>query len=232
MNDVDEAIAMITAGTTILQDENETANAIKVLSMRLRGTSAKELEDAGEDTDGLLENASKLQSTIKKLTAVGGKEGVSIVNTDTGAYKSTYEILLEISEVWDEITDANKAALLESIAGKVRANAAAAILSNGDLLKEAYVASTESAGATAEAMEVTMNSIESHISMFQQATQTMWQNEMSSDFIKGFVDLGTAIMKVVDNVGLLSTAFIGIAGYLSATGQGRHIKQRVLIKYA
>ena len=81
-------------------------------------------------------------------------------------------------------------------------------------------------------MEVTMNSIESHISMFQQATQTMWQNEMSSDFIKGFVDLGTAIMKVVDNVGLLSTAFIGIAGYLSATGQGRHIKQRVLIKYA
>lgn len=117
-NDVDEAIAMITAGTTVLQDEAETANAIKVLSMRLRGTSSKELEEAGEDTEGLLENASKLQATIKKLTAVNGKEGISIVNTDTGAYKSTYEILLEISEVWDELTDANKAALLEKIAGE------------------------------------------------------------------------------------------------------------------
>lgn len=231
-NDVDEAIAMITAGTTVLQDEMETANAIKVLSMRLRGTSSKELEDAGEDTDGLLEDASKLQATIKKLTAVNGKEGVSIVNTDTGAYKSTYEILLEISEVWNELTDANKAALLEKIAGKVRANAAAAILSNGDLLEDAYKASTEAAGATAEAMEVTMTSIEARVSLFNQSVQTMWQNEMSSDFIKGFVDLGTAIVKVIDKIGLLSTALAGIAGYFGAKGQGRHTKQRVLIKYA
>ena len=115
---------------------------------------------------------------------------------------------------------------------KVRANAAAAVLSNGDLLKEVYEASVNSAGATASAMEVTMNSIESRISLFNQAVQSMWQSEMSSEFIKGFVDLGTAIVKVVDHVGLLSTALAGISGYFGLKGQGRHTKQRVFIKYA
>lgn len=81
-------------------------------------------------------------------------------------------------------------------------------------------------------MEVTMTSIESRISLFNQAVQTMWQNEMSSDFVKGFVDAGTAIVKVIDKLGLLSTALMGISGYFGAKGQGRHTKQRVLTKYA
>ena len=77
-----------------------------------------------------------------------------------------------------------------------------------------------------------MTSIESRISLFNQAVQTMWQNEMSSDFVKGFVDAGTAIVKVIDKLGLLSTALMGISGYFGAKGQGRHTKQRVLTKYA
>ena len=58
-----------------------------------------------------------MYATIKKLTKTkDNPEGVSIL-TDTGAYKSTYEILLEISKVWKDITDINQAAILETIAG-------------------------------------------------------------------------------------------------------------------
>ena len=82
-------------------------------------TSASELEAAGEDTEGLIEDAAKLYSTIKKLTTTqSNPEGVSIL-TNTGDFKSTYEILLEISKVWDDLNDKSQASLLETIAGKI-----------------------------------------------------------------------------------------------------------------
>ena len=90
--------------------------------MRIRGTSTKELEKAGEETDGLIENTSKLYSKIKALTAVGGKEGISILGDD-GRYLSTYQILTKIADRWEEITKAgNDSALLELIAGECLAS--------------------------------------------------------------------------------------------------------------
>lgn len=77
-----------------------------------------------------------------------------------------------------------------------------------------------------------MNSIESRINLFKQATETMWQNTISSDFIKGVVDFGTAIVKLTDKVGLLSVALAGVFGFFGAKGQGRHTNQRVSTKYA
>ena len=70
--------------------------------MRLRGTSVSELEEAGEDTTGVVASKSKLRSKIKTLS------GVDIL-TDTGAYKSTYQVLLEISKVWKDMSDVDQA---------------------------------------------------------------------------------------------------------------------------
>ena len=231
-NTLDESLALITAGTTILQNEDETASALRTISLRLRGTKSSELEAAGEDTDGAIEDISKLYKIVKEMTSVNGGKGVEIFNTDTGAYKSTYEILLEISKVWDEMTDLQQAGILETIAGKTRSNAAAAILSSSEILEEAYQASTESAGVAAEKMDIYLNSIESHIAEFKQATSVLWENTLGTDLIKGFVDLGTVIVKITDKVGLFSVALAGAFGILGAKGQGRHTNQRVSTKYA
>ena len=80
----------------------------------------------GEETDGVVESVSKLQSKVKAIS------GVDIL-TDTGAYKDTYTIIKELAEVWDDIgkTDPKgQAALLELLAGKNRSNAMAAMLTN------------------------------------------------------------------------------------------------------
>ena len=87
------------------------------MSMRLTGTSASKLQEAGEDVDGLIEDGSKLRKTIMELTKTEeNAQGVDIL-TKTGDYKSTYEILLEIQKVWDDLTSQKRAALLESMAG-------------------------------------------------------------------------------------------------------------------
>ena len=108
-NDINESIALLTAGNAALQDASTVASSLRVVSMRLRGTSSKELMDAGEETDGLIEDASKLRKTIMELTKTADKPmGIDIL-TKTGDYKSTYEILLEIQKVWDDLTDQKRA---------------------------------------------------------------------------------------------------------------------------
>ena len=97
-NSYQEAVSLIAAANKVVQDPNSVGAALRTISLRLRGTSTKELEEAGEDTEGTITSKSKLRSKIKTLS------GVDIL-TDTGAYKSTYQILLEISKVWEKLSD-------------------------------------------------------------------------------------------------------------------------------
>lgn len=106
-NSLDEAIAMGTTITEITGDASEAGNTLKVLSMRLRGAST-EIENAGESTDGMAESTSKLREKILALTNVAGNGGFDIM-ADADNFKSTYEIMQGISEVWNDISDVNQA---------------------------------------------------------------------------------------------------------------------------
>lgn len=66
----------------------------------------------GEETDNLASSTSKLRNEIKQLT------GVDIM-LDNNTYKSTYQIMLEISKVWDKLSDVSQAAVLEKLAGEI-----------------------------------------------------------------------------------------------------------------
>lgn len=182
--------------------------ALRTISLRLRGTSTKELEEAGEDTTGVVESKSKLRTKIQGYT------GIDIL-TDTGAYKSTYEILLEISKVWDDLTDQDRAGLLELIAGKTRSNTAAAILSNTKDLEAAYKSAMEAEGSALAENEKYLDSIQGRIDLFNNSIQTMWSNTLNSDVVKFFVNLGTSLVKIVDKFGLINTLVFGLMSYFT-----------------
>lgn len=71
------------------------------MSMRLRG-SKTDLESAGLDADGMATSVSKLRDEIKSLS------GVDIMENDD-TFKSSYDILMNIGEVWDKLSDVNQA---------------------------------------------------------------------------------------------------------------------------
>ena len=101
-NSYEEAVALIASANRVVQDPNSVGAALRTISLRLRSTSTEQLEEAGEDTVGAITSKSKLQSKVKGLT------GVDIL-TDTGSYRSTYDILLDISKVWKDISDIDQA---------------------------------------------------------------------------------------------------------------------------
>ena len=65
-NSYQEAVSLIAAANKVVQDPNSVGAALRTISLRLRGTSTKELEEAGEDTEGTITSKSKLRSKIKK----------------------------------------------------------------------------------------------------------------------------------------------------------------------
>lgn len=70
-----------------------------------------------EETEELDDTLVNIKGDVYELT--GGK--VSIME-DEDTYKSTYQVLKEISQVWDELSDKNQAQLLDKLFGKTRAN--------------------------------------------------------------------------------------------------------------
>ena len=214
-NSYEQAVAMIASANRVVQDPNSVGAALRTISLRLRGTSTKELEEAGEDTDGVITSKSKLRGKIKGYT------GIDIL-TDDGAYKSTYDILLEISKVWDDLTDQDRAGLLELIAGKTRSNTAAAILSNTKDLEAAYKSAMEAEGSALEENKKYLDSIQGRIDLFNNSIQTMWQNTIDSEIVKLIVDAGTGLVKIVDKLGLIQTLVMGLMTYWSVfKKQGR-----------
>lgn len=208
-NDINQSIALITAGNIVAQDPESVGNAIKVLSLRIRG-SKTDLAEMGESTDDLATSTSKLRSEIKALT------GVDMMLNDE-QYKSTYQILLEISEVWDSLTDVSQANVLEKLAGKTRSSVVAGLLQNSETLKEVYEDSVNSEGSALKENERYMESIAGHIDVVKNKWQSLWDNGVNKDFINFFIDLAGLFLDMANNLGLLKTALILVAGAMGVT---------------
>jgi TP901 family phage tail tape measure protein len=101
-NNLEQATALVAAANKVVQDPNSVGSALRTISLRLRGTSVKVLEQLGEETEGVVESTSKLQDKIKALS------GIDIL-TSTGEYKDTYTILKEIGTVWEDMSDIDQA---------------------------------------------------------------------------------------------------------------------------
>lgn len=225
-NDLDQSIALITAGNIITQDPESVGNAIKVVSMRLRGAKT-ELEEAGEETDGLVESTSKLQDKIMALT------GVDIM-IDDSTFKSTYEILLEISKVWDDLSDVNRASLLEVIAGKTRGSVVAGLIQQGDTLESAYQDSQGAEGSALKENERYLESIQGHLDKLSNQWQKIWVSDLTRETMNWFIDKITGLLKIVEKIGIVWTTVI-TAGIITAGkalvktyASGGRVKQRYL----
>lgn len=208
-----------------------------MISLRILGTedAKDELASLGEDVDDfVVQTKSKLDETIRNYTAVASNEfkGVSVLD-DNGNYRSTYEILRDISQVYQEILEADKKAgtnrgqaLLEVIAGKNRSNVAASILQNPELLTSVYKSSLESQGSAQEELEKQLESIEGHINQLTNAWHKLWINDNNREVINFFLDLAKSILDIIDEVGVLNTLLFGGGGIFAAIqsfkGNGRH----------
>lgn len=229
-NDLNEAVSLTTAGNAITQDPSKVGAGLRTISLRLVGTEAakQELSDLGEETDGMITTVSKLRDTIKSATAAATEDGKGFDILDAnGNYKSTYEIMQGLADLYDNIVAKDKEfgtnnlnLLLETIAGKNRSNIAASILQNGEMLKSVYEDAQNSEGSAEQELNSYLDSIDGKIAQLQNRVQEFWFKVIDSETIKNGIDLLTTLTKgatdFVDTVGVLPTIITGITTVLSA----------------
>ena len=220
-NSLDESIALVAAANNVVQDPEKVGTTIKTVSMYLRAAKT-EAEEAGESTEGMAESVSKLRKEILALTS-----GRVDIQLDENTFKSTYQILKELSKVWEDLTDITKANILEMIGGKRNSNAVASLLNNFADAEAVLEVAMNSAGSALNENEKYLDSINGKVAQFQAVFEKLSASFVNSGFIKGVVDGGTAILEIltaiIDKLGsfptLISAITAAITAYSGAKGK-------------
>ena len=109
-NTLSESAGLITATTSVTQDATSAGTAWRTVALRI--TAAKQqLEEAGLDTDGMVESTATLRDYMMQVA------GVDILDSTGKNFKSTYKIMEELSQVWDKLSGLEKNGILDKIAG-------------------------------------------------------------------------------------------------------------------
>ena len=200
-NTLDESLALVTAANEVVQDPDVVGTWAKTLTMYLRAAKT-EAEEAGVETEGMANSVSELRDSVLQLTG----NRVDIMQDDS-TFKSTVQIMREIANVYDSMTDLDQAALLELLSGKRQANTTAALISNWETVEKAIVSSENAFGSADKENETYMNSIEGRLAQFKAQFEATSVSVLNSDLVKGVVDTGSgflgAIQWLTENLGTI-----------------------------
>ena len=207
-NTLDESIALITAANTVVQNPEAVGTAFKTISMRIRGAKT-ELEEAGLETDGMVESTAKLREEILALS------GVDIME-DANTFKSTYQIMDELATKWKDLTDIQQASITELIAGKRQGNIVSSLMTNFDVARDALNTSLESSGSAMVEHGKWSDSLEARLNKLKATWQSFAQSFLNSDGLKGGIDALRVLVGLLDglvkNFGTLGTIALGVIG--------------------
>jgi len=188
-NTMNEALGLITAANLIPQNAENTANALKVLSLRIRNSKTA-LQAMGEEVDDLSTSTSKLRKEIKGLT------GVDIMK-DNSTYKSTAQIIKEIGAVYSTLDDVSQANVTEILAGKTRASVLSGLLENYQVIDEVIKDAENAEGSAERENQKAMDSISGRIKLLTSQFQEFWKVVLEDDGVKKFISLLTKLSGVL-----------------------------------
>lgn len=189
---MEESIGLVAAMNAVIQNPDSVGTTLKTMTMYLRAAKT-EAEEAGESTDGMASSVSKLREELKSLT--GGKVDI-MLNDDE--FKSPFEIIEDLSKVWNELTDVNRSNILNLIGGKRNANAISALIENFDDARSAMEAASNSMGSAFSENESYLDSINGRLAKMQATFQNISQNVLSSGLTKFVLSVADGLLQVVN----------------------------------
>lgn len=204
--DFEKSAALFAATNASLQNAETTGTMWKTVSARIRGATT-ELEEMGEETDGLAQGLSKYREEIKALS------GVDIMK-DENTYKDMYDIFVQLAEVWDNMEDVSQSRVAEILGGTRNTSGIMSTITNIKDAIGAYSSAMDSAGTATEANNIYMDTTKAKVGELKVAFQELSSDFISSNFTKGAVEglkgIVEAIDKIVETIGSLGTILAGL----------------------
>lgn len=213
VNETTAALGTMIASTQ--QSGSEMARAFRAILLNIRQVSD---EEEGIDAEGL----TKYEKACNAL-------GVSLKETRNGVLQTrdAMDILKELSVEYNKLEegDLRRTELLNSVGGKLRANALDALLKNYDMYSKMLSEYDQGMGSMAREAEKTAKSWEGVSNRISNTWTDTVENIANSDAIitmlNGFNDLLQVVNKVTDALGSWGTIGLGAGLFAGFKNAGR-----------
>lgn len=195
-NSFQQVIGLVTSGTEIMQGRaSQVARGLSTIAARI----------------------------VKNQDALA-EYGIQVEKTD-GSLKSTFDVLSELKPKWDAMTDAQRVALGDTLAGQNQYKVLASVLQNFQHAIDATNTALESAGSAAKENARYMESLEAKENALKAEFEDFANRVLSKDVVKGFLEAGTSMLDFANNdvgaaisrIGLLATGMTGLTGIVGQT---------------
>lgn len=206
-NSLEETIALGTAATEITRDAASVGNALKTVSMRIRGYD--------EETESYTNDVEQLSGKIADLTKTTATPGGISLFSDNAKteFKSTKQLFDEISKIYSNLTDKTQAKLLEVLAGKRQGQIVGSILNNYESVENSMESMANSAGNADAEMSVVVDSLDYKLNRLKETGTSVAQNLFKREDMKTIVDGLTSVMDVISlltsKLGLIKSIGLG-----------------------
>ena len=202
--DVDQLTAQVaTIIATTRQAPQTVGNALKTIYARINDIKA------GSD---------EAQISLGNYTGKMASLGIQVLDQQ-GHLRDTGQVMEEIGQRWGSMTREQQIYLAQTMAGQRQMNNLIALFDNWDMYTKELNTSLEAQGTLDEKNSRYMESLAAHANQLTAASEGLIQAFADSDSFKGFIDAGTAALKLlttmVDSIGGGGTALLGFGSILS-----------------
>lgn len=179
-NTLDESISLVTAGAEIMTHQS--------------GKVARGLRTIGANITQLAQGANEFE-----IQVAGATKSIQLWNEAGTDMLNTYQVLEQISEVWDDMTNAEKSNLAITLAKKTQMDTFLAVMGNFQTAEEAYTTALLSEGSALQENAKYMESIEAHQAQLKAQWEQLVLSAPIEDFEKSLLSAGTALLKFANN---------------------------------
>jgi hypothetical protein len=159
-------------------------------------------------------NIANLAKENDRFQAANGKVDIALQKSN-GEMRSTYDIMNDLGKVWGNLNETEQTSIATALAGKTQFEVFANVMKNWGAATKVVNNAVNANGSSLRENEKYLDSIEGKIQAFQSAWEQLSYHLVNSDLIKGIVDIGTTIIKTIDDIvqeiGAIPTA-IGAIG--------------------
>lgn len=186
----DSLNAQIATISSVTREAPESiGTALKTIYARM---SQMKMEGSVTDEDGITYTTGKAAAALEAI-------GVSILEVN-GEMREMEDVVTEVGNKWDGLTQVQKVAVAEALAGKQQLNKFIALFNNWGMYQDALATSINSTGAAMEQNEIRMDSLEYKTNQLKAATEEMFLTVVDSDLFKDLIDGATVFMKALTGI--------------------------------
>lgn len=152
---------------------------------------------------------STIASRIAKNQDALAEYGITVQDTN-GNLKSTFDVLAELKPKWDNMTDAQRVALGDTLAGTNQYKVLAAVLQNFEHATTATETALNSAGSAAQENAKYLESLEAREQSLKAEFEDFANRVLSKEVVAGFYDATEAALQFINtDFGAATTRIIG-----------------------